>query len=104
MTFGYELIDACLAHGHDREFGRDEKAVGEDERQYAAQAPHDARKGVVHHNPRIEKSGNRAIASLELLNPITRLPDYPITRAIDSGFAVGEKVGVDEAVDQGLAG
>src|SRR5437773_1621872 len=35
-------------------------------------------------------------------NPITRLPDYPITRFLR--FSVRKKVGVDEVADERLAG
>ena len=40
-SLGDQLIDARLADGDDREFGRDEKSVREDEREDARQAPED---------------------------------------------------------------
>ena len=49
MPFRHELIDARLANGHDREFGRDEEAVGEDQRQEPDHAPDDAGQRELHY-------------------------------------------------------
>jgi hypothetical protein len=48
VPFGNQLIDPRLPHRHDREFRRDEEAVGEHERQYADQTPEDARDRMLH--------------------------------------------------------
>jgi hypothetical protein len=42
------LINARLPDGDDREFGRDEKSVREDEREDARQAPEDPSRGMLH--------------------------------------------------------
>jgi hypothetical protein len=48
MSLGNQLVDSRLSHRDNREFGRNEEPVGEDERQHTTKPPQDARKRLIH--------------------------------------------------------
>ncbi len=49
VTFRDQLIDARLAHRHDRELCGDEERIGEDQHQQPGQPPEDACERMLHH-------------------------------------------------------
>jgi len=48
VVLGDQLIDAGLAHRHDRELRRDEQAVGADQRRQPGKPPQSGRERVFH--------------------------------------------------------
>ena len=70
MALSDQLIDARLAHGHDREFRGNEESVGEHEGHDAPQPPHNAHERVIH------GTSQQVIESLGQ----DQLPDHQITQ------------------------